>query len=130
MTLVVDASAFVSLLTDAGDTGDWVRATLEGRNLVAPHILPAEVTQVLRRGVLTGARDAEGVRVARQSLVQIEVTLLDFAPVAERVWDMRQTFTAYDAWHVAVAEALDAPLVTLDAKLAAAPGPRCEFVLP
>jgi len=130
MTLVVDASAMVCLLTDAGETGDWARAALEGADLVAPHILPAEVTHVLRRGVLNGARDVDGVRVARRALSQIAFTFVDFAPVADRVWQLRETVTAYDAWYVAVAEALAAPLVTLDTKLASASGPRCEFVLP
>ncbi|MGH8903342.1 MAG: type II toxin-antitoxin system VapC family toxin [Egibacteraceae bacterium] len=49
---------------------------------------------------------------------------------AERVWKLRRTITAYDAWYVALAESLDAPLLTLYHRLARAPGPRCSFELP
>jgi predicted nucleic acid-binding protein len=58
------------------------------------------------------------------------VELFPFAPLADRVWALHPTVTAYDAAFVAVAEALDAPLVTLDRRLARASGPRCAFVVP
>ncbi len=53
-----------------------------------------------------------------------------YEPFAERVWEMRENATAYDAWYVAVAETLGAPLATLDARLSHAAGPRCEFAMP
>jgi predicted nucleic acid-binding protein len=63
-------------------------------------------------------------------LVELNVELHPFEPFAARVWELRETVTAYDAWYVALAEALDVPLATVDTKLARAPGPRCSFVLP
>jgi hypothetical protein len=64
---------------------------------------------------------------AARDLLDIELTLVPFAPFGERV---RRTVTSYDAWYVAVAEELDLPLATLDRALAAARGPRCRFLLP
>jgi predicted nucleic acid-binding protein len=60
----------------------------------------------------------------------IELELVPFGPFAERVWELRSNVTSYDAWYVAVAEELDLPLATLDRPLAAASGPRCQFLLP
>ena len=65
---------------------------------------------------------------ARQRLAVLEVELVPFAPHAQRVWELRATLTAYDAWYVAVAEARGRPLATLDRRLMAAPGPRCAFL--
>lgn len=53
--------------------------------------------------------------------------LFPYAPFAARIWDLRDNVTCYDAWYVAVAETLNAPLATLDVRLANAPGPRCRF---
>ncbi len=58
------------------------------------------------------------------------MALLPFAPFEERIWELRHNLTAYDAWYVAVAEALDCPLVTLDIRLSRAPGPTCAFITP
>jgi predicted nucleic acid-binding protein len=60
--------------------------------------------------------------------VQLRVDLFPYEVVAARVWELRHNMTAYDAWYVALAEALDSPLATLDARLARAAGPRCRFV--
>ena len=62
--------------------------------------------------------------------MQLSIECYPFEPFAERVWELRNTLTSYDAWYVAVAEALDLPLATLDARLARAPGPKCKFLLP
>lgn len=68
--------------------------------------------------------------MAHADLLDLTVELFPYALFADRVWDLRQNVTAYDAWHVALAEHLDAPLATLDRKLAHATGPRCTFVTP
>jgi predicted nucleic acid-binding protein len=57
------------------------------------------------------------------------VELFPYAPFAARIWDLRGSVTCYDAWSVALAEALSAPLATLDARLARASGPRCRFLV-
>ena len=63
-------------------------------------------------------------------LLQLPVTLAAYQPLGRRVWELRNTITPYDAWYVALAESLGAPLATLDLRLSRAPGPRCSFVTP
>ena len=66
-------------------------------------------------------------------MLRLDATLFPFAPFApfaERVWVLRANLTSYDAWYVALAEALDCPFATLDRKLGRAHGPRCEIILP
>lgn len=70
------------------------------------------------------------IAAAASDLVELEIELLPFAPFADRVWELRANITSHDATHVAIAERLDAPMATLDRKLANASGPRCRFVLP
>ena len=62
--------------------------------------------------------------------MRLEIELAPYAPFAARVWEMRANLTCYDAWHVALAEALNCPLFTLDRKLARAVGPACEIIAP
>lgn len=61
---------------------------------------------------------------------RLRVELFPYEPHAVRVWELRDNLTAYDAWYVAVAEALDAPMITLDRRVARAAGPLCSFPLP
>ena len=75
-----------------------------------------------------GRLTLEDSRSARQQLAELQIKLVPFAPHAQRVWELRATLTAYDAWYVAVAEARGRPLATLDRRLMAAPGPRCAFL--
>lgn len=129
MTLVVvDASTVGAALLDSGPDGVWAEAVLTGGDLVAPHLLPVEVASILRRAVATGRLTEESGAVAHAQLVRMPVDLWPYAPLAERVWALRPNVTTYDAWYVALAETVDAPLATLDARLARAPGPRCRFL--
>ena len=75
-------------------------------------------------------RSADSAVLAHDDLVQLPVELFPYELHARRVWELRENLTAYDAWYVALAESLDAPLVTLDHRLARATGPRCQFRLP
>lgn len=70
--------------------------------------------------------------LATQPLVAPHLMPVDvaFAPLADRIWELRSNVTAYDAWYVALAETLDLSLATLDLRLAQAPGTRCAFLLP
>jgi predicted nucleic acid-binding protein len=128
--IVGDASVVLAALTDGGGDGPWAARLLEGDDLLAPHLMPAEVAQVLRRGVTRGALSPEAGGLAYVSLVELGVALVPFVPYAARVWELRENVTVYDAWYVAVAEAFDCPLATLDHRLARAEGPRCEFLVP
>lgn len=67
---------------------------------------------------------------AQRDLLDLDILLVDFEPFAARVWELRRTIMSYDAWYVAVAEALEAPLATLDRRLSRASGPRCRFLVP
>lgn len=130
MTLVVDASLVVAALVDDGPTGAWAEGLLSRGGLAAPHLLPVEVANILRRAVLAGDVPAEVASLAHLDLIALRVDLYPYEPFAARIWELRGTVTAYDAWYVALAEHLDAEVGTLDARLAGAPGPRCSFVLP
>lgn len=92
--------------------------------------MPAEVTNILRRSVLSGDVSSDIASMAYADFLELRVTFYPYAPVAERIWELRENVTAYDAWYVALAEALGASLATLDAKLSRASGPRCSFETP
>lgn len=130
MTVVVDASAVVAALVDGGPDGEWATAELTREDLAAPHLMPVEVANILRRAVLAGDLTADVASLAHDDLTRLRVDLYPYEPHADRAWTLRDNLTTYDAWYVALAEALDAPVVTLDRRTALAPGPRCRFRLP
>lgn len=125
---VLDASAAVALLVDDGPAGRWVDATIRGATLLAPELMPFEVSNILRRHALAGVLDASDATLAHTDLVALPIDLYPYAALAERVWELRANVTAYDASYVALAELVAAPLVTLDAKLAGATGPTCKIL--
>jgi predicted nucleic acid-binding protein len=127
---VVDASAIVAALVDAGPDGEWAANEVLRDDLAAPHLMPVEAANILRRAVIAGDLSIDVATLAHADLVRLRVELLPYEPHADRVWQLRDTLTAYDAWYVAVAEALDAPMITLDRRVARATGPRCSFRLP
>jgi predicted nucleic acid-binding protein len=92
--------------------------------------MPFEVSNVLRRLVDQTVVSADLAALALRDLIAMPVDLLAHDVLALRIWELRHNLTAYDAAHVAAAELVDAPLATLDRRLAAAPGTRCEFWLP
>jgi predicted nucleic acid-binding protein len=128
VTLVVDASLVVAALVDSGPDGRWAEEVLRSDGLAAPHLLPVETANVLRRAASAGQISDDVASLAHSDLADLRVEYVGYEPVAARIWDLRHNLSAYDAWYVAVAETLDAPLATLDRRLAAAPGPRCRFV--
>lgn len=130
MTIVVDASVVAAAIVDAGDVGHWAERQLGSAQLVAPHLIQAEVANVLRRAEHTGAISSGVAALAYRDLVDLPIELHPFGPFASRVWELRGTITSYDAWYVAIAESLDAALVTLDVKLSRAPGTACRFETP
>ena len=130
MTLVVDASCVAAALVDDGAAGRWAETQLTGDDLAAPQLLPVEVTSVLRRAVLAGDLTADVGSLGHATFSRFPVALVAYEPLAERVWELRTSVTAYDAWYVALAEALDAPLATVDVRLSRSTGPRCPFLTP
>jgi predicted nucleic acid-binding protein len=130
MTLVVDASLVVSALTDNGDIGTWADSLLATDGLCAPHLMPVEAANILRRAALAKAISAETASLAYADLLDLEVEFFPYEPFAARVWELRENVISYAGWYVALAESLQSDLATLDDRLSRAPGIRCGFVLP
>jgi predicted nucleic acid-binding protein len=130
VTLVIDASLVVSALVDSGGTGTWAEALLAAQPLSAPHLMPVEAANILRRAVAAGDMSADAASMAHADLLDLRVELFPYAPFAARVWELRGNVTCYDAWYVALAESLGSKIATLDLRLARAPGPRCGFDTP
>lgn len=128
MTKVVDASVLVAALVDSGAEGTWSEETVVEGSLIAPELALVEASNVLRR--LEQSREISHVEAsfAHASLLRLELDLFPFAPFADRVWELRGNLTCYDAWYVAMAEAFECPLATLDLKLSRATGPMCEIL--
>lgn len=130
MSLIVDASVVVAALVDSGLDGEWAAGVMEGQSLAAPHHMPIESANILRRAALAGHLSSDTASLAHGDLLALRIDLFPFAPLADRCWQLRENVTTYDAAYVALAEQLDAPLATLDLRLAAAPGPSCTFATP
>ncbi len=130
MTTVVDASVVVNLLVGNADASAWAAELIAQGDLVATHILPVEVANGLRRLEATGKISPRTAGRAQAEAGQLPIELFSYEPVSARVWELRHNVVPYDAWYVAIAELLDAPLATADRRLAAAPGPRCTFLTP
>ena len=130
MSVVVDASLLVAATTDSGPAGIWAEEVLLQGGIVAPHLVLVEATNILRRLERSKELSPLEAAAAQRDLVRLAIDLLPFEPFAERVWELRQNVTSYDAWYVAIAEAFGLPLATLDNRLARAAGPRCRFLTP
>jgi predicted nucleic acid-binding protein len=131
VTVVVDASFVMASLSNESDTvRTWANEVIRNSDLVAPHVMPVEVTSALRIAERRELMTHEHATRAHQDLVGLDVELYPFEPFALRVWALRQAVSPYDAWYVALAERLGAPLATLDRRLARAADPRCEFTVP
>jgi predicted nucleic acid-binding protein len=130
LSVVVDASVLVAALVDRGRAGEWAENVIASGDLHAPELVRVETANVLRRLESDGQITTSEANAAFEDLVQLDVELFGFDSFAERIWQLRGTVTTYDAWYVALAEALQAPLATLDMRLSRTNGPTCEFRLP
>jgi predicted nucleic acid-binding protein len=130
VTLVIDASLVVSALIDGGRTGTWAESLLTAEPLSAPHLMPVEVANILRRAAAAGDISADVASMAHADLLDLRVELFPYAPFAPRVWELRPNVTSYDAWYIALAEFLGSKVATLDLRLARATGPLCGFATP
>lgn len=121
--IVLDASAVIEwLLRTPVGRGLDERVFDEAETLHAPHVLDVEVAQVLRRFVRKRVISAERAEQALEDLLALSLTRYPHDVLLGRIWQLRDNLTAYDAAYVALAEALDAPLLTCDSKLRGAGG--------
>lgn len=127
---VADASVLVAMLSDDGPDGRWATQQLTGPALHAPALCAYEAANVLRRGEAMGRLSPRSAHTAHEELLALPVEWWPYAPLAARAWALRANVTVYDAAYVALAELIGGPLVTLDPRLARAPGLRCEVRTP
>jgi predicted nucleic acid-binding protein len=128
--LVVDASCLAEVVL-AGPDSESVRRHLErDPDQASPHLVDAEVLGVIRRTHLRQQIDATGARLALEDLENWPGARVDHRPLLQRAWELRDALSAPDALYVALAEALGAPLLTLDRRLTRATGLRCSITVP
>jgi predicted nucleic acid-binding protein len=130
LSAVIDASVLVAALVDSGPQGEWAEGVLAAGSLHAPELARVEATNILRRLERAEELTTPEANAAYEDLMQLNMELSSFDPFADRIWELRHTVTSYDAWYVAVAEALKLPLATLDERLSKAKGPTCDFLMP
>jgi predicted nucleic acid-binding protein len=128
--IVVDASALLEVLLRTPDAQAVEERLFDrGETLHTPHLLDVEVAQVIRRYAAKGEIDAERGGAALDDLAMFPLRRYPHNLLLPRVWELRNNLTAYDAVYVALAEALEAPLLTRDRRLAAAAGHRATIAL-
>ncbi|MCC6196671.1 MAG: type II toxin-antitoxin system VapC family toxin [Burkholderiales bacterium] len=126
--IVVDASAVLELLLRTGRAESIAsRALAADARMHAPHLVDVEVAQALRRIVQLKGIDAQRAEEALDDLEGLFIERHPHRELVRRSWQLRESLTAYDAMYVALAEALDAPLLTCDARLARSHGHRARI---
>lgn len=126
--LVCDASALIELLT-GGDRAITVAEAMTDRSVHAPHLVVFETLQRLRIAERESFISIEAALEAKAFLVDLSIEYWPMGELADRVWELRHNLSAYDASYVALAELLESPLLTADARMSRAPGPHCEFIV-
>ncbi|MFT4035810.1 MAG: type II toxin-antitoxin system VapC family toxin [Patulibacter sp.] len=127
--IVVDASVLIVALADDGQAGDAARQRLRGETLAAPELIDLEVTSVLRRKERAGSLPQRRAALALADLADLPIERAAHRALLPRCWELHSNLTVYDAAYVALAELLDAPLLTGDRRLARAPGIGCRVEL-
>ena len=126
--IVADASALVEALVGEGATADAARCRINSATQVhTPHLVDIAVASAIRRLSKADGFPSDLATTAIGQLDELPLTRYPHRPFLDRIWELRDTLTPYDACYVALAEAVGAPLVTLDATLAKATGVRCRF---
>ena len=127
--LVVDTSAVIEAIAGGRPPAALVERLAADADLHAPHLIDVEMLHALRRLTLAGALSANRAQDARADFADLTILRYPHEPLADRAWELRHNLTPYDAVFVALAEALNVPLVTCDARLAAAPTHRAQVEL-
>jgi predicted nucleic acid-binding protein len=127
--LVVDASALFEVVAGTGRSEAIRQELLADDDQVAPHLIDAEVFGVIRKHHERGWLDRTAADQAVEDLRDWPGERMSHRPLLERAWELRSSVRGYDALYVALAEAMDATLLTTDGRLARAADPRCPIVL-
>lgn len=123
--IVVDASAAVLGLLNAGEARDHL-----ARNASAvPHLADSEIVHAMRGQVRRGEISTAQATRAIDTWARLGVERIEVSRLLPRIWELRDNLTADDATYIAVAEALSVELLTADARLSGAPGPRCPITI-
>lgn len=125
--LVVDASCLFEVVADTATAEVIRQRLLQDTDHAAPHVIDAEVMGVIRAQHLRGLLDTTAAAQAVDDLREWPGDRYGHRPFLARVWELRGTVRSWDGFYVAVAEAFDATLLTLDGRLAAASGLRCSI---
>jgi predicted nucleic acid-binding protein len=127
--VVADASALVDALIRRGPRGDWAASALAGNvAIAAPHLVDPEfmsaIMQLVRRRMIS----VDYAGGALRSFGLLRIRRFPVTGLLDRLWDLREALSPYDATYVALAEALDVPLVTTDVRLARSHGHSARIV--
>ena len=122
---MIDASAAVLGLMNDGEA----RAMLAAQAAVCPHLADSEVVHALRGQVLRGDLDVGAAERMVHVWQRLGIERVGVSGLMGRVWELRENLSGYDGTYVALAEALECPLVTADGRLARAPGPQCTITV-
>ena len=125
--VVCDASALVAVLVDGGPGGRWAAQELSGVDLAAPSLLAFESANIVRRHEIAGLISSDQAAQAHADLLDLAIEYWPYDVLAGRAWELRRNLSSYDASYVALAELTGATLVTLDHRIAGAPGLRAAI---
>ena len=123
--IVADASAAVAALLNAGPA----RRALADEQLHVPHLIDSEIANALRRASAGRRLDDEGAWAALDAWRRLAMTRYPASSLLDRIWQLRDNLSGYDATYVALAEALGCSLLTADARLGGAPGIGCAITV-
>ena len=126
---VVDASVAVLAVTDDGAGGAEARRALRAQRVTAPSMIDLELMSAVRKLRARGRLSEARAQAAMAAFAAMPIRREHHAPMLARIWSLRDNVTPYDAAYVALAEALDVPLITADQRLTQAPGATCAFEL-
>lgn len=118
------------MLLDGDSDGQWAARQLTGAELAAPALMAYETANIIRRHELAGLVSPDQAEQAHADLVDLAIQQWPYEAITARAWQLRGNLSIYDASYVALAELVEAKLVTLDRRIARAPGPRCAIVTP
>lgn len=127
--IVIDASVTATALSSDDEDGARARAHFPEDDVFVPELIDLEVTSYIRRAVRLGQMEPQRALQALADLALMPLERVSHTPFLSRIWELRHNLTPYDAAYVALAEIMEAPLLTADVRLTRAPGLACEVVL-